>query len=63
MRSWVVYSAHWGDNWCGWRHLLQATFGCVWMSRQGGGMVHGRGQDGGCWRYSTLYRLRNGKDN
>lgn len=22
MRSWVVYSAHWGDNWCGWRHLL-----------------------------------------
>ncbi|OWZ60926.1 hypothetical protein AYX14_07041 [Cryptococcus neoformans] len=22
MRSWVVYSAYWGDNWCGWRHLL-----------------------------------------
>ncbi|AFR94196.1 hypothetical protein CNAG_07792 [Cryptococcus neoformans var. grubii H99] len=57
MRSWVVYSAHWGDNWCGWWHLSQATFGCVWMRRQGGGMVHGGGQGGGCWRYSTLYRL------
>ncbi|AFR94600.1 hypothetical protein CNAG_07395 [Cryptococcus neoformans var. grubii H99] len=77
MRSWVVYSAHWGDNWCGWWHLspgkasrdvsrrddLRPTFGCVWMRRQGGGMVHGGGQGGGCWRYSTLYRLRKGKDN
>ncbi|AFR97668.1 hypothetical protein CNAG_07586 [Cryptococcus neoformans var. grubii H99] len=41
----------------------QATFGCVWMRQQGGGMVHGGGQGGGCWRYSTLYRLRKGKDN
>ncbi|OXH10627.1 hypothetical protein C369_03250 [Cryptococcus neoformans A5-35-17] len=30
----------------------------MWMRRQGGGMVHGGGQGGGCWRYSTLYRLQ-----
>ncbi|OXB34219.1 hypothetical protein J007_06099, partial [Cryptococcus neoformans] len=42
---------------------LRPTFGCVWTGQQGGDMEHGGEQDGGCWRYSTLYRLQNGKDN